>query len=175
MALSKVSVFTVRGSAFTEREVSWTPGERMTSSAPASPSPRYSFTDVAGQPGNGLGAAAACCGFAGVLVGLIPMLFVASAALAILAIVFGVIGLRRVRRHQASNRGMAISGLITGAAAAGLAAVGIIIVFSGINTLNSDLSNERGSTGTSQVEAAQRTVSHQEQEIIHQDLFVGNG
>lgn len=51
---------------------------------------------------NGLGIAALCCGLVGILVGLIPFMFLASGALGILAIVFGIVGFAapRERKHR---------------------------------------------------------------------------
>jgi hypothetical protein len=59
--------------------------------------------------------------------------------------VFGFIGLRRAQRKEASNRGMAIAGLVTGVAAFALAIWGVVIVFKGLNTLSSDLDNAASS------------------------------
>ncbi|HWH35882.1 MAG TPA: DUF4190 domain-containing protein [Acidimicrobiales bacterium] len=44
--------------------------------------------------------------------------------LAILALVFGIIGIRKASRGEATNKGMAITGVVTGA----LALVGALIV-----------------------------------------------
>jgi EamA domain-containing membrane protein RarD len=89
----------------------------VSASAPAS----GTYAPAAPQPRNGLGIAALCCGLIGVLVGLIPAVFLGSGALGILGITFGIIGIRRVKRGEATNRGMAIIGLITGVIAAALA------------------------------------------------------
>lgn len=125
------------------------------------------------QPKNGLAIAALCCGLVGILVGLIPLMFLAAGALAILAIVFGIVGIRRVSRREATNRGMAIAGLIAGVAAAAMAIWGISIVFSGINQLDNEINKLDSSTGTAQVHA-QRVVNHQEHRMIAQDIFVAN-
>ena len=118
---------------------------------------------------NGLAIAALCCGLIGILVGLIPLMFLAAGALGILAIVFGIVGIRRVGRGEASNRGMAIAGLVAGIVAFALAIWGISIVFSGLN----DLSNELNKIDTGNASAA-HAVTHQEAHLIHQSWFVGN-
>jgi len=59
-----------------------------------------------------------CCGLIGMLTGLVPIMFLASGALGIVAIVFAVIGMRRAKHGEASNRGMAIIGLGAGIALA---------------------------------------------------------
>lgn len=120
---------------------------------------------------NGLGIAALCCGLVGILVGLIPFMFLGAGALGILSIVFGAVGIRRVGRKEASNRGMAIAGLITGLAAFAMSIWGMVIVFSGMNQLSHDIDNSLNSAPASQ---AQHTVAHQEARMIHQGLWIGN-
>lgn len=56
---------------------------------------------------NGLGTAALVLGIIGVLCGLVPLLFWAAGVLAVLALVFGFVGIGRARRGQATNRGAA--------------------------------------------------------------------
>ena len=122
---------------------------------------------------NGLGIATLCCGLVGILVGLIPFMFLASGALGILAIVFGIIGIRRAGRREASNKGMAIAGLATGVAAFALAITGIIIVVTGLNSVSNDL--DQLDTHIAPAPAAQHAVTHQEARMVHQDLWIGNG
>lgn len=93
------------------------------------------------QARNGLGIAALCCGLVGILLGLIPFLFIVTGALAILAIVFGFIGIGRARSREATNRGMSIGGVITGLIAAALAIWGVTTVISGLHRLNNDINN----------------------------------
>lgn len=121
---------------------------------------------------NGLGIAALCCGLIGILVGLIPFMFLASGALGILAIVFGIIGIRRVGRSEASNRGMAISGLVTGVAAFALAIWGIVIIMSGLNAVSTELNDLDHAAAPATQE--QHAVTHQENRMVHQGLWIGN-
>ena len=103
--------------------------------------------------------------------GVIPIMFLASGTLGILAIVFGFTGLPRAQRKEAPNRGMAITGLVTGVAAFALAIWGVVIVFKGLNTLSNDLDN----AASSAVPAAHPAqVISQEDRLVHQDLFIGN-
>jgi hypothetical protein len=96
----------------------------MAASAPPS-APGYV---TAAPMRNGLGIAALCCGLVGILVGLVPLMFLASSALGVVAIVFGMIGIRRISRGEASNRAIAIAGLATGVAAFALSLAGLTIV-----------------------------------------------
>jgi hypothetical protein len=81
----------------------------MTASAPpAAPPAQLATAPIR----NGLGVAALCCGLVGILMGLIPIMFLASGTLGILAVVFGFIGLLPAQRKEASNRGVAIAGLV---------------------------------------------------------------
>jgi len=143
----------------------------MTASAP----PTAPTIRLAAAPmRNGLGIAALCCGLVGMLIGVVPIMFLASGALGILAIVFAVIAVRRARRGEASNRGMAIVALGTGVGASILAITGIVIVFSGLNTLSHDLGNAASSTTAPAAAHATQVATSQEDHLIHQDLFIGN-
>jgi hypothetical protein len=142
----------------------------MTASAPPTAPTIYL---AAGPMRNGLGIAALCCGLVGLLIGLVPLMFLASGTLGILAIVFAVIGMRRARRGEASNRFMAIVALGTGIGASILAITGVVIVFSGLNTLSHDLNNVADTTAPAAAHATQVAAS-QEDRLIHQDLFIGN-
>jgi Domain of unknown function (DUF4190) len=131
------------------------------------------YAPVGVQMRNGLGIAALCCGLVGILVGLIPIMFLLSGALGILAIVFGAVGIRRVRRREASNRGMAITGLVSGIAAFALAIWGISIVFSAANSLNEELSRIHSDVSNVPTQT-QASIDHQEHEFVHQGAWVWN-
>jgi MFS family permease len=72
---------------------------------------------------NGLGTASLVLGILAIIFGFLfaPL----GIVLGVLAIVFAVIGMRRAKRGEASNRGIAISGLVTGIV--GLV-IGVIII-----------------------------------------------
>lgn len=63
--------------------------------------------------GNGIAVAALTCGILAIALGWIPLLFVIGAVLAVLALVFGAVGLRRAAR-TGRGRGFAIAGIVTG-------------------------------------------------------------
>jgi hypothetical protein len=142
----------------------------MTASAPPS---RPAYT-VAAPMHNGLGIAALCCGIAGILLGQVPLLFLGSGALGVLAIVFGIIGIRRALHREASNRAMAVTGVVTGVIALALAIWGVSIIVSGMNTVSGELDNLDHGTGPTPATETAHTVINQEDLLVHQALFLGN-
>jgi hypothetical protein len=105
--------------------------------------------------------------------GLVPSTFLASSALGIAAIVFGMIGTRRISRGEASNRAIAIAGLATGVAAFALSLAGLTIVMTGLISVSSDL--DRLNTSAAPATQAQHAVVQQENRMVHQGLWIGNG
>jgi hypothetical protein len=78
------------------------------------------------QRGNGVATAALVCGIIGVLIAWMPFVVVAGVVLAILAVIFGVQGIRRAR-EQGTGRGVATAGLVLGVIGLLLAIVGIVL------------------------------------------------
>jgi hypothetical protein len=144
----------------------------MDASAPP-PAPVYYRTTAPMR--NGLGVAALACGLIGILLGQVPLLFFGSGALGALAIVFGIIGIRRALRGRASNRAMAVTGLVTGVAAFALAIWGVVIIMSGLNTVSGQLDHiDHLDHGTAAPAQATHAVVNQEDILVHQAMFVGN-
>lgn len=77
------------------------------------------------HPPRGMAIAAFVTGVVGVVTGWVPFVFVLAAASAILALVFGVIGLKTSRRHDGYGRGFAITGIV-------LAPVGLAVCVGGL-------------------------------------------
>ncbi|MFE9569037.1 DUF4190 domain-containing protein [Streptomyces sp. NPDC006692] len=77
-------------------------------------SPWPSYPAPGAQPRNGMGVTALVLGVIGVVLGLFVVLFWMSWLPALLAVVFGFVGLSQVRKGVATNRGMALSGVILG-------------------------------------------------------------
>lgn len=75
-------------------------------------------------PSNGLGIGAMVVGILGVLVGLIPVLFVFSLILGAVALLMGLGGRRESKRYS-SGHGMAIAGIVLGLVALGLGLFGL--------------------------------------------------
>ncbi len=74
---------------------------------------------------NGLGVAALVLGIVGLVGGfIIPFSGLGS----ILAIIFGAIGLKRVKRGEANNRGMALAGLWLGIAGVALGFIVVVVI-----------------------------------------------
>jgi hypothetical protein len=79
-----------------------------------------------GRQGNGSAVAAITLGLFALMLAWIPLLVVIGVLLAVLALVFGIKGLRR-SRTAGSGRGLAIAGIATGGKALALAVVGVIL------------------------------------------------
>ncbi len=82
------------------------------------------------QTSNGVGIAALVVGIVALLISWIPFL---GLLLAIVALVLGIIGIRKASRGQATNKGMAITGVVTGGLALLIGAfftIGTIALFS---------------------------------------------
>lgn len=90
------------------------------------------------EPAKGLQIAALVCGIVGVVVGMIPLLFVFAMALGIVAIVLGAIAWAQ-RTKARVKRTVAAWGIVLGTIALGLSIVGIAIVNDAFEDLDRDL------------------------------------
>ncbi|MGW2629965.1 DUF4190 domain-containing protein [Streptomyces chattanoogensis] len=79
------------------------------------------------QARNGLGVAALVLGIIGALSGIPMVLFWLAGPLGLLALIFGIVGMGRAKKGQATNKGVAVTGTILGALALILAVVGVIV------------------------------------------------
>lgn len=136
------------------------------------PQPQPQYVVAGPQLKNGLGTAALVCGIVGVVFALIPILFFISFPLGILGVVFGAVGMSRVRRKVANNRGMAVAGFILGIIAFVLAIIGAVAIGSAVDDLNNDLNS--ASAGATSFPHAQMVANHEEHMLIRQGVFVGN-
>ncbi|WP_327356556.1 DUF4190 domain-containing protein [Streptomyces sp. NBC_01304] len=80
------------------------------------------------QARNGLGIAALVCGIVGLLTGVIPFLFWLGGVLGVVALILGLIGHSNARKGVATNKGMALAGIILGALAIVAAIVWLILI-----------------------------------------------
>lgn len=84
------------------------------------------------QPSNGMGITALVLGLVGLALGLFVILFWLSWLPALLAVIFGGVGLSQVRNGRATNKAMALSGVILGIVgllvAAGSAVLTVVVV-----------------------------------------------
>lgn len=94
--------------------------EQDTPASPAISNPSHGRTDPAYPPAlathavapaNGLGTAGMILGIVGAALSLVPVL---GFILGLLATIFGGIGLTKASRGEATNKGMAITGLVLG-------------------------------------------------------------
>jgi hypothetical protein len=101
-------------------------------------------TTIETPPKTGLSTAALVLGIVASCIGLIPILGIFALPCALLAIIFGAIGIRRNVK-----RGFAITGLVTGVLGIVLAIAGLVIVNNAVNdvqdcldTLSQDINAE---------------------------------
>ncbi|MFE6689095.1 DUF4190 domain-containing protein [Streptomyces sp. NPDC057743] len=78
--------------------------------------PRAPYVPAVGmaQPSNGMGVAALVLGLVGCALGVLIFLFWLSWLPAVLAVIFGGVGLSQARAGRATNKGMAVAGLVLG-------------------------------------------------------------
>ena len=93
------------------------------------------------QPSNGLGIAALVFGVLALLFCWIPYVNIVSMVLGIIGIVVGILALRKVKRGEATNRGMSLTGLALSAVALVLSLVITIAVTAFIGQNIGELSN----------------------------------
>jgi membrane-bound ClpP family serine protease len=79
--------------------------------------PGYGGYPTARPRRNGMGTAALVLGIVAVVLVVLIFFSPLGALLGLLAVIFGIIGIMRVNRGEADNRGQAVTGLVTGAAA----------------------------------------------------------
>ena len=90
-------------------------------------------------PRNGFGIAALCLALGGLVFGLVPFTGFIALILGALALLFGLLGLGRVRKGAATNKTMSIVGSVLGAAAVALGIWGMVIVFNAVDDLSDNL------------------------------------
>ncbi|WP_370413176.1 DUF4190 domain-containing protein [Streptomyces fradiae] len=82
---------------------------------------------------NGLGTAALILGIIGTLSGFIPLLFWLAGILGVIALILGLVGKGRVKRGEANNKGVAVTGTILGLASLVLSVVGVVITVTAVS------------------------------------------
>lgn len=93
---------------------------RVTDPFTPQPAPLYG-EPLRRPPRNGIGTAALVLGCTSIFLGV--LLFIP-----VLAVVFGIIGMRRARRGEATNHGIALAGTITGGVGLLFGIIGVIFV-----------------------------------------------
>ena len=103
---------------------------------PQSPQPQQPYAP-AQTPGlrparNGLGISALILGIIGAVSGLIPFLFWLAGILGVIALILGLVGRGRVKRGEATNKGVTTFGAVLGLIALILSVVGAVITFKAV-------------------------------------------
>lgn len=110
---------------------------------PNAPQPGYDQPQYAPSPKNGMGTAALVLGILAIVLAFIPILGFASYPLAVLGIIFGLIGVRRVSKRHAANKGVALGGLIASAIGLVLVIISTVLyvnaVSAGVQSVNNSL------------------------------------
>ncbi|CAN5477726.1 hypothetical protein BH23ACT3_BH23ACT3_08450 [soil metagenome] len=87
--------------------------------------------------GNGIAIAGLTCGIVAIAFGWLPVVFVLGAVLAVLAVAFGLVGLRRSRRSGSGRgRGFAVAGIVTGLVGMGVAVAGLLFTIAVFRALD---------------------------------------
>jgi hypothetical protein len=90
-------------------------------------------------PRNGFGITALVLSLVGLVFSLIPLTGFIAVICGGIAVLFGLLGLGRARRGEATNKKMSIVGTVLGGLALVVGVIGIIIVFTATNKLANDL------------------------------------
>ena len=106
------------------------PSQAPASQAPPGWTPPASY--AGGRRSNGMGVAALVLGIVALFLSWIPVL---GLGLAVLAVIFGILGLSKARRGLADNRGMAIAGLVLGGIAL---LIGLVVTVATLALFNTD-------------------------------------
>lgn len=88
---------------------------------------------------NGLGTAALILGIIGTLSGVTMVLFWLAGILGLIALILGLVGKGRVKRGEASNKGVALTGAILGLVSLVLSVVGAIVTFTAVSAAVDEL------------------------------------
>ncbi|GAA2961282.1 MULTISPECIES: DUF4352 domain-containing protein [Streptomyces] len=91
---------------------------------------------------NGLGIAALVLGIIGSVSGLIPLLFWLAGILGLIALILGLSGRGRVKRGEATNKGVTTFGAVLGLVALILSVVGVVITFKAVDDVVKDIDKE---------------------------------
>ncbi|MEV6330655.1 DUF4190 domain-containing protein [Streptomyces sp. NPDC051909] len=97
---------------------------------------------------NGLGTAALILGIIGTLSGLIPLFFWLAGILGVIALILGLVGTGRVKRGEANNKGVAVTGTILGLASLVLSVVGAVITFTAVSDAVDEIDKSLKDTAT---------------------------
>lgn len=104
---------------------------------------------------NGFGVTALVLGIIGALSGIPMVMFWLAGPLGLLALIFGVMGLKRVKKGQATNKGMAITGTILGVLAILLAITGLVLTLWVFSEAKNEIEQQTGNNVTEDLGAGE--------------------
>lgn len=105
-------------------------------------------------PKNGLGTAGFVLGLLAALFALIPIVGVIAWPLAILGLVFGIVGIGRARRGAATNKGLSVAGTVLAAVALVICVAWVAATGSAAQQVSSRLDRAPGAAGAPQLPGA---------------------
>jgi hypothetical protein len=124
--LTEGILFARRPLLLLEVDMTDTPSDRPQWSPPPAPGPAGGYPAARGRR-NGIGTTSLVVGVVGLVLVVLLLFAPLGAFLGLLAVLFGILGLVRVNRGEADNRGQAVAGLVTG----GLALlIGVVVTIS---------------------------------------------
>lgn len=88
---------------------------------------------------NGLGISALVLGIIGTVSGLVPLLFWLAGILGLIALILGLAGRGRVKRGEATNKGVTTFGAVLGLVALILSVVGAVLTFKAVDDVVSEI------------------------------------
>ncbi|MGW3623524.1 DUF4352 domain-containing protein [Streptomyces sp. NPDC000880] len=95
---------------------------------------------------NGLGTAALVLGIIGTISGVIPFFFWLAGILGLIALILGLSGRGRVKRGEATNKGVTTTGAVLGLVALILSIVGAVLTFKAVDQAVNEIN--KAATGT---------------------------
>ncbi len=90
---------------------------------------------IYGHETNGIAIAAGVCGIIAVVLCWIPFVDYVSIILGVLAIIFGIIGIRRADAYG-SGRGMAVTGIVCGSVGLAIAFLFLLLIYAVVSSVN---------------------------------------
>ncbi|MGW7068755.1 DUF4190 domain-containing protein [Streptomyces sp. NPDC054878] len=104
---------------------------------------------------NGLGTAALVLGIIGTVSGLPMITFWLAGPLGLLALIFGIVGTGRVKKGQATNKGVAVTGTVLGVISILLAATGLVLTLWVFNEAKDEIEKQTGNNVTEDLGAGE--------------------
>lgn len=111
-------------------------------SQPYYPQPPYPPQQTMAPPQNGLGTAGFVLGLIGLIFSPIPVIGVIAWPLVILGLVFSLIGVSRASKRRATNKGLAIAGVVLSAIGLVICVLWVVAFGKAVNDVNNESNRE---------------------------------